>query len=67
MKHASNTIVGNAQSFAERAKINKWDLQKYNRIKDLPQSALSRFFFERVIKIGFDGFNEIPNLSRIWE
>ncbi|WP_422082808.1 hypothetical protein [Ulvibacterium sp.] len=65
MKHASNTIVGNAQSFAERARINKWELQKYNRIKNLPQSALSRFFFERIIKIGFDGFNEIPDLSRI--
>jgi len=67
MKHASNTIVGNAQSFAERARINKWELQKYNRIKDCPQSALSRFFFERIIKIGFDGFNEIPSLNRILE
>jgi len=63
----SNTIVGNAQSFAERARINKWELQKYNRIKDCPQSALSRFFFERIIKIGFDGFNEIPSLNRILE
>jgi len=65
MKHASNTIVGNAQSFAERARINKWDLQKYNRIKGCPQSSLSKFFFERIIKIGFDGFNEIPILSKI--
>jgi len=64
-KHASNTIIGNAQSFGERAKINNWDLQKYNRIKDCPQSALSRFFFERIIKIGFDGFNEIPNIKMI--
>lgn len=64
-KHASNTIVGNAQSFGERAKINNWDLQKYNRIKGCPQSALSRFFFERIIKIGFDGFNEIPNIKMI--
>lgn len=64
-KHASNTIIGNAQSFGERAKVNNWDLQKYNRIKDCPQSALSRFFFERIIKIGFDGFNEIPNVKMI--
>lgn len=65
MKHASNTIVGNAQSYGERARINNWDLQKYNRIKNCPQSALSRFFFERIIKIGFDGFNEIPDLKKI--
>lgn len=64
-KHAANTIIGNAQSFAERARINKWDLAKYNRIKDCPQSILSRFFFERVIKIGYDGFNEIPDIKKI--
>ncbi|MCD8435928.1 hypothetical protein LNJ03_11560 [Tenacibaculum dicentrarchi] len=67
MKHASNTIVGNAQSYAERARINNWELQNYNRIKSCPQSALSKFFFERVIKIGFDGFNKIPNLDKITE
>lgn len=65
MRHASNTIVGNAQSFGERAKVNKWELQKYNRIKNCPQSALSKFFFERVIKIGYDGFNEVPRLDLI--
>lgn len=64
-KHASNTIIGNAQSFGERAKINNWVLQKYNRIKDCPESALSKFFFERVIKVGFNGFSEVPNLNSI--
>lgn len=64
-KHASNTIIGNAQSFGERAKINNWDLQKYGRIKDCPESSLSKFFFERILKIGYDGFNEKPNFSRI--
>ncbi len=61
-KHAANTIIGNAQSFAERAKINKWDVQRYNRLKELPESALSKFFFERILKIGFAGFNERPRL-----
>lgn len=61
-KHAANTIIGNAQSFAERAKVNKWDVQRYNRLKELPESALSKFFFERILKIGFAGFNEKPRL-----
>src|SRR5690554_1797898 len=61
-KHASNTIVGNAQNFAERAKVKKWDVQRYHRLRELPESALSKFFFERILKIGYAGFNEKPRL-----
>jgi len=61
-KHASNTIVGNVQSFAERAIIKQWDVQRYNRLKECPESALSKFFFGRILKIGFAGFNEKPRL-----
>ena len=64
-KHASNTIVGNAQNFAERAKVNKWDVQRYSRLRELPESALSKFFFERILKIGYAGFNEKPRLIEI--
>lgn len=59
--HAANTIIGNAQSYAERAKLNNWDLQRYGRRKECPESALSRFFFERVLKIGYAGFNDKPH------
>ncbi|HAS44895.1 MAG TPA: hypothetical protein DCS93_30725 [Microscillaceae bacterium] len=64
-KHAANTIIGYAQSFGERAKVNHWDLVKYNRIRECPESALSKFFFERIVKIGFRGFNERPTLELI--
>lgn len=64
-KYAANTIIGTAQSIGDRAKINKWHLQKYSRIKNCPESALSKFFFERIIKIGCDGFNEKPDIKRI--
>jgi len=64
-KHSANTIIGNAQSYGERAKINNWQLIKYNRIKECPESALSKFFFERIIKIGYNGFNEIPKIEMI--
>lgn len=60
-KHAANTIIGSAQSFAERAKINGWNIQKYHRVKECPESVLSRFFFERILSIGYAGFDEKPH------
>lgn len=60
--YAANTVIGNAQSFAERAKIKNWEIQHYSRLKELPESALSRFFFERVLKIGSDGFFKTPRI-----
>ncbi|MHC2992707.1 hypothetical protein OB13_14365, partial [Pontibacter sp. HJ8] len=63
LKHAANTIIGNAQNYAERAKVNNWDLSKYKRIEDCPESALSKFFFERILRIGYNGFNEVPNIE----
>lgn len=59
-KYAVNTIIGNAQNFAERALNNNWSTTKYSRPRECPQSALSKFFFDRVIKIGDDGFNMPP-------
>lgn len=61
--HAANTIIGYAQSYGERALANKYNMRKYNRIKECPESALSKFFFERVLKISYDGFNEKPFLK----
>lgn len=61
-KHAANTIIGSAQSFAERAKINGWNIQKYHRVKECPESALSKFFFERILPIGYMGFDEKPHI-----
>ena len=62
MTHAANTIVGNARSYGDRAKLEGWDLKKYSREKECPESALSKFFFERVLKIGYNGFNEKPSV-----
>lgn len=59
---AANTVVGIAQSFAERAAICNWDVYKRKRDSACPESALSKFFFERILKIGYAGFNEKPRL-----
>lgn len=61
-KHAANSVIGACERYAERAKMNGWTLTEYNRIKELPQSALSFFFFNRVLKIGDLGFKMPPDI-----
>lgn len=60
--HAANTTISACERYAERAKINGWDLKGYSRIKDLPQSSLSLFFFNRVLGIGDLGFTMPPTI-----
>nr|WP_319489359.1 hypothetical protein [uncultured Caproiciproducens sp.] len=61
--HAANTTISACERYAERAKINGWDLKGYSRIKELPQSALSLFFFNRVLEIGDMGFKLPPTIA----
>ena len=62
-RHAVNTIIGSAHNYAKRAKIKNWQLTKYSRPYYCPESALCKFFFEKVLKIGCDaGFNEVPRI-----
>ena len=60
-KQAANSVIGGYQRYAERAMINNWELAKYSRIKELPQSMISEFFFDRVIGVGSLGFNMPPS------
>ncbi|MBY7025054.1 hypothetical protein FDC27_09925 [Clostridium botulinum] len=59
-KQAANSIVSGCRRYAEKALLEKWDLTKYGRRYDLPQSIISEFFFYRVIKIGELGFDMPP-------
>lgn len=65
-KHAANTVIGACERYAERAKLSGWTLTGYNRIKDLPQSALSSFFFNRVLAIGDKGFKCPPTAESFY-
>ena len=60
-KQAANSVIGGCQRYAERAMINNWELAKYSKIKELPQSMISEFFFDRVIGVGSLGFNMPPS------
>ena len=64
-KHAANSVIGACERYAERAKMNGWRLSEYNRIKELPQSELSAFFFNRVLRIGDIGFKTPPSQERL--
>lgn len=59
-KQAANSVISGCQRYYEKAVIEKWDLTKYWRIRDLPQSAISEFLFNKVLKIGNLGFDMPP-------
>lgn len=61
-KHAANSVIGACERYADRAKLNNWELTHYNRIRDLPESALSAFYFNRVLGIGEMGFKMPPTI-----
>ena len=60
-KQAATSVIGGCQRYAERTMINNWELAKYSKIKELPQSMISEFFFDRVIGVGSLGFNMPPS------
>ncbi len=64
-KHAANTVISICASYAERVKLNGWEIPCYKRVRDLPQSELSAFFFNRVLGIGDKGFNTVPSFSTL--
>jgi len=57
---AANSVIGGCQRLGENAVLNGWDMSQYSRIKQLPQSVLSEFFFNKVIGIGNKGFTMPP-------
>ncbi len=64
-KHAMNTVVSNTRNYGERSLSENRIIAKYTRIKNLPQSALSKFYFNAVLKISDKGFNEPPKVKFI--
>lgn len=57
LKHASNQVISGISGYVERAIANKWDVTRYRRDNDLPQSVLSRVVFNLILKTDDGGFN----------
>lgn len=59
-QHAANTVVGAMQRMGERARAERWDVSRYGRNFNCPQSAISQVLFNAVLLIGDSGFNKPP-------
>jgi hypothetical protein len=64
-QHAANSVIGSCQRYGEKALANDWGMKGFGRNFDCPQSIVSEFLYNRVLKIGSRGFDQIPSLSVI--
>lgn len=60
--HAKNIAINGLERYGEKALANGWELQRYSRSKDVPQSIYSEFFFNKVLKIAELGFDIPPTV-----
>jgi hypothetical protein len=62
---AANSIITRLQGGYERARANSWTVKPYNRNFDLPQTIVSKVFFNSIMKIP-DTYREMtpPDLKR---
>ncbi|MHA6250750.1 hypothetical protein [Oceanobacillus sp. CAU 1775] len=58
--HASNTVITSCESFGERAIAEGWNLTKYRRDFNLPETVISKVLFTSILKIGSMSFEEKP-------
>ena len=62
-EHAANCIIGACERYANKVLMKGWNIEPFRRNYDLPQSEISEFFFNKVIKIGDLGFDIAPNIE----
>lgn len=58
--HAQNSVISSCESYGQRAIAQGWKLTHYSRVKDLPESFISQFFFTSIMQISDLGFSETP-------
>ncbi|MDX9846998.1 MAG: hypothetical protein RBT74_08455 [Tenuifilaceae bacterium] len=62
--HMANTVLYGCVNYWERCKANGWEIRPFTRSeKYYPQSDMSSFLYNKVLRIGDSGFNRHPN----WE
>ena len=64
-KHAMNMVVASCRNQGERAIAENWDLKSYGRIKQLPESELSRLLFTSLLKKPNQGFYNAPTIENL--
>lgn len=58
--HAANTVPGSIQRKSERAQAEGWDVKRFRRDRNRPQTIVSEVLFDVALKIGSKGFEETP-------
>ncbi|WP_414732288.1 hypothetical protein [Acetobacterium carbinolicum] len=61
--YAKNIAIHGVERYGERALENGWNIIKYSRNKEVPQSILSHVLFNLILLINDDGFNVPPNVK----
>lgn len=62
-KRAANSVISRCQTIADKMILGDWNAHQYKRPYSLPQSAISEFFFNKVLEIGDKGFNCPPSID----
>ncbi len=58
--HAANTVPGSIQRKSERAQAEGWEVKRFRRDRNRPQTIVSEVLFDVALKIGSKGFDETP-------
>lgn len=57
LPHASNQVISGIARYTERAVANQWDVTRFKRDYDQPQSVISRVIFNHILKTDDGGFH----------
>lgn len=60
---AGYTVISYIQEYCNGVYYLSRYVGKYGRDKDIPQSEISRYFFNKVLRIEHRGFYDCPNLK----
>lgn len=64
LPHASNQVISGISRYTERAVANQWDVTRFKRDYDQPQSVISRVIFNHILKTDDGGFHH--NLDELF-
>ena len=59
--HAQNSVISGCESYGQRAIAHGWRLAHFSRLKDLPETYISKVLFTSVMQIPELGFSEKPS------
>lgn len=64
-RQAANSVITNCENYRDKALLQNWNISHYNRPWDLPQSGLSEFLFNKVLKVGNKYLDEVISMDSL--